>query len=133
MTVRIRAENRDRLLGLIKQAGPAGTTTEALARQAGMTTRAALSLCRELQQGQLVVAANGGRHAGGRPVIWRELVAPTPLAQRFAFRPLRTPRPTVIPVRAGGRLAPQVHNDAAVSMGRFTPNEYCPTKELFAW
>ena len=46
---------------------------------------------------------------------------------------LRTPRPTVIPVRAGGRLAPQVHNDAAVSMGRFTPNEYCPTKELFAW
>ncbi len=133
MTLALRAQNRNRLQRLIEAAGHDGISTDALARQAGMTTRAALSLCRELQQGQLVVAASGGRHAGGRPVIWRVLVAPTPLAQRFAFRPLRTPRPTVIPVRSGGRLAPVVQTDAALSMGRFSPNDFRPSREAFAW
>ncbi len=133
MTVRIRAKNRERLLDLIRAAGPDGLTTEQLATETGMTTRAVVSLCRELQQDQFIVAANGARHAGGRPVIWRELVARTPLAQRFAFRPLRTPRPTVIPVRAGGRLAPVVQTDAAVSMGRFTVNDTRPSREAFAW
>ncbi len=133
MTVRIRAKNRERLLDLIRAAGPDGLTTEQLATETGMTTRAVASLCRELQQDQFIVAANGARHAGGRPVIWRELTAPTPLAARFPFRPLRTPRPTVIPVRAGGRMAPDIRCDARVSFGPYASNPFHPTKEDFAW
>ena len=133
MTARLRAKNRERVLRLIQAAGRQGISTEALSAQAGMASRAVVSLCRELQQGQIVVAVNGCRHEGGRPVIWRELTAPTPLAARFPFRPLRTPRPTVIPVRAGGRTAPDISVHAHVSFGPFTTNPFRPTKEDFAW
>lgn len=133
MTARLRAKNRERVLRLIQAAGRQGISTEALSAQAGMTSRAVVSLCRELQQGQIVVAVNGCRHEGGRPVIWRELTAPTPLAARFPFRPLRTPRPTVIPVRAGGRLAPDIRGDARVSFGPYASNPFHPTKEDFEW
>ena len=55
MTARLRAKNRERVLRLIEAAGQQGVSTEALSAQAGMTPRAVVSLCRELQQGQIVV------------------------------------------------------------------------------
>lgn len=133
MNARVRAKNSEQVLRLIEEAGQQGISTEALAFKTGMTTRAVVSLCRDLQQSQRVVASNGNRHAGGRPVIWRELTAPTPLPARFPFKPLRTPRPTVIPVRAGGRLAPDIRCDEHVSFGPYVPNPYHPIKEDFAW
>lgn len=135
MTAGARTRNRETLLALIKAAGSNGATTEVLTAKTGLHHRTVVSLCLDLQHGRHIVSGNSGsrRSNGATAIVWRELVPTAPLAARFPFRPLRTPRPTVIPVRAGGRTAPDISVHAHVSFGPFMTNPFRPTKEDFAW
>lgn len=135
MSAGARTRNRELLRELIKAAGAEGASTEMLARKTGLHHRTVVSLCLDLQHGRHIVSGNNGsrRKNGAIAIIWRELVPTAPLAARFPFRPLQAQRPTIVPVRRFGRLAPDLSADARVSFGAFTPNPYHPIKEDFAW
>ena len=57
------------------------------------------------------------------PSVIRQPVVKNP------FRPLRPVRCTVIPVRAGGRMAPVISDDPRIGMGHWSHNPYSPTQD----
>lgn len=106
-----------------------GITTRQLARLIDLTPQATLSLCVELAASKAVCSTtdrNERRTSGYDTTRWRAIDARRIAASGggYPFIPLRYPRATIVPVRAGGRMAPDVRTDAAVSMGRLSPSDY---------
>lgn len=130
-----RTTNRQAVLEHIRAAAN-GLNANELAALTGLSQRGVITLCIELSEGRLVKSARSSdpkRRGGG--LVWHALNPAAYVASRtaFPFRPLRTQRPSIVPVRCGGRLAPDIGTDARLSFGAFTPNPYHPIKEDFAW
>lgn len=106
-------------------------TAEQIADALDSTPRAVTGALTALKHQGDVVAFNGQRIRDYVPVMWRMTVVPAVQVLRFLnFRPYLPPRPTVIPVRAGGALAPAVSDGPFVGMGHWTRNEFSP-KEAY--
>jgi hypothetical protein len=106
-----------------------GITTRQLAKAISLTPQATLSLCVELSATKAVrsVTDPAKRRSSGYDTTRCHAIDARRIAASgggYPFVPLRAPRATIVPVRTGGRMAPDVRSDAAVSMGRPSPNDH---------
>lgn len=106
-----------------------GITTRQLAAAIQLSPQATLSLCVELSTSKAIRGTTDRterRVSGYDTTRWRVIDARRVAASGggYPFIPLSCPRATIVPVRAGGRMAPDVRTDAAVSMGRLPPSEH---------
>ena len=79
-----------------------------------------------------VKCAPGGLRDGRPQMLWWVDAEPSVTRQpvvKNPFRPLRPMRCTVIPVRAGGRMAPVISDDPRIGMGHWSHNPYSPTQD----
>ena len=70
---------------------------------------------------RVVRRAYVGKDRGGKDIVTFQAATAEVIAQprrEVPFQPMRPMRPTVIPVRARGRIALSSHNEAPVSFGR---------------
>ncbi len=108
-------------------------TAEQIADALDSTPRAVTGALTALRHNGDVVCFYGTRIRDYVPLMWRATVLPgVQLVRevRNPFRPYKPPAPTVIPVRAGNRVALPMHDDPPVGMGHWTRNEYSPTEKF---
>lgn len=79
-----------------------------------------------------ISARKGQIHTDGHVGMlwWLDAIATKASAPsiRTLWRPLRPARCSVVPVRAGGRMAPVVCDDPRIGMGHWARNEFSPTE-----
>jgi len=104
-------------------------STEDIANAVGTTTRAVMGPLTAMKKEAEAVSFPGQRVGNTTPTMWRSTAAVF-IAPRTAApcRPYVPPRPTVIPVRAGGALAPVVTDGPGIGMGHWTRNKFSPTE-----
>jgi hypothetical protein len=110
-----------------------GQSAEAIAGKLGAAATTIRGRLKALHHEQAVQRIQTGRARSGYPVIvWRipPPVFATATPRAFAVRPYTPPKPTIIPVRDGGRLAPEISDGASVAMGRYFHNPFSPTQEF---
>jgi hypothetical protein len=108
-------------------------TAEQIADALDSTPRAVTGALTALKHQGDVVAFNGQRIRDYVPLMWRATVLPgVQLVRevRNPFRPYKPPAPTVIPVRAGNRVATPIDDGPPVGMGHWTRNEFSPTEKF---
>lgn len=73
----------------------------------------------------------GANKAGEPLVMWQPVPIVAPATPRIAMpvRPYRVPRPTIVPVRSGGAIAPVIADGANVGMGHWSHNPFAPTQD----
>ena len=118
-----------RELVMIMLADGTPMSTEDIAHALGTTPRTAMGALTALKHEADVVSFPGQRVGNTTPTMWRSTAAVL-IAPRSAApcRPYVPPRPTVIPVRAGGALAPVVTDGPGIGMGHWTRNKFSPTE-----
>jgi DNA-binding transcriptional ArsR family regulator len=122
---------RDRVLDLL--ADGAAMTCIQIAEALDSTQRAVMGALTALKNQGDVVAFNGVRIRDHIPLLWRLTRLPgVQLVRevRHPFKLYKPPAPTVIPVRAGNRVATPITDGPAVGMGHWTRNEYSPTEKF---
>lgn len=97
--------NRALIQGLINTSNRFWTSDE-LAEKTNLTPRAVTLLLYDLEREQLVSRAGSSR---GKGVRWGSYQPPE--IRMIEFRPLKSLKSVVIPVRRHGRLAPDIYKD----------------------
>lgn len=117
-----------RELVMIMLADGTAMCTEDIAHALGTTPRAVMGALTALKHQAEVVSYPGVRAGDTTPTMWRSTAAVIVKPRIAPHRPYMPPRATVIPVRAGGALAPVVSDGPGVGMGHWTRNEFSPTE-----
>jgi hypothetical protein len=102
--------------------------TEDIAHALGTTPRTVMGATTALKRQADVVSYPGQRIGNTTPTMWRSTAAVVVKTRVAPHRPYLPPRPTVIPVRAGGALAPVVTDGPGIGMGHWTRNKLSPTE-----
>lgn len=90
-------------------------TTDQIAEALGTTPKATNLILLGLEKDQRATKLGISRNYGGLGVRWTRYTPPV-AAYVPEFRPLKPLRQTVIPIRENGRMAPDISDEATVSL-----------------